>query len=124
VILRAEGINQYYGESNILRDLSLNAKKGKNTCLMGRNGVGKTTFLGCVMGLIPIRSGKIIYKDRDITSLTPEARARLGIGYVPQGRQIFPVLTVEENLKICLPYRRRGKVKNIPDFVYVFFSGS
>jgi urea transport system ATP-binding protein len=120
-MLKAEGIFQYYGESNILRDLNLKVPKGRNTCLMGRNGVGKTTFLGAVMGLIPIRRGRIIYKGKDITSLSPESRARMGIGYVPQGRQIFPLLTVEENLKIGLPYGRGGKIKTIPDFIYGFF---
>ncbi|MDR2350977.1 MAG: urea ABC transporter ATP-binding subunit UrtE [Deltaproteobacteria bacterium] len=120
-MLRAEKLNQFYGESNILRDLTLEAKKGRNTCLMGRNGVGKTTFLGCVMGLVPVRTGKIFYKGRDITGLAPEARARMGMGYVPQGRQIFPLLTVEENLKLGLPYGRSGKKREIPTHVYDFF---
>ena len=120
-MLMEEGVTQYYGESNILRDLSLSVKKGRNTCLMGRNGVGKTTFLSAAMGLVPIRRGKILFKGRDISSLRPEERARMGIGYVPQGRQIFPLLTVAENLKIGLPYGRRGRKSRVPDFVYDFF---
>ncbi|MDR2460544.1 MAG: urea ABC transporter ATP-binding subunit UrtE [Deltaproteobacteria bacterium] len=119
-MLRAQGINQYYGQSNILRGLSLEVPKGRCTCLMGRNGVGKTTFLSCVMGLLPVKTGKIFYKDIDITNLAPEKRTRMGIGYVPQGRQIFPLLTVEENLKIGLPARRVGK-KLIPTSIYGFF---
>jgi urea transport system ATP-binding protein len=88
---------------------------------MGRNGVGKTTLLQCIMGLLPIRSGHIIFNGQDITNLTPEKRARLGLGYVPQGRQIFPLLTVEENMKIGLPARRGGNCRDIPPFLFTFF---
>jgi urea transport system ATP-binding protein len=90
---------------------------------MGRNGVGKTTLLMCLMGLIPVRSGKILFKGRDVSRLSPERRAALGIGYVPQGRQIFPLLTVEENLRIGLPLRQKkmGRRSGVPDYLFAFF---
>ncbi|MDR3153687.1 MAG: urea ABC transporter ATP-binding subunit UrtE [Deltaproteobacteria bacterium] len=119
-MLKVEGLVQYYGESNILREVSLETRSGKCLCLMGRNWVGKTTLLQCLMGLLPVRSGRVFYKGSDVTSLPPERRARLGIGYVPQGRQIFPLLTVEENLRIGLPVRK-DRAKGIPEFVYGFF---
>ncbi len=119
-MLKLEGINQYYGESHILWDLTLDVKKGECTCLMGRNGVGKTTLLKCIMGLLPVREGSIHYNNDDLTKLTAERRAHMGIGYVPQGRQIFPLLTVEENLRIGLPARRDG-LKTIPEFIYEMF---
>ncbi|MDR0549014.1 MAG: urea ABC transporter ATP-binding subunit UrtE [Deltaproteobacteria bacterium] len=119
-MLRAEGLNQYYGQSHILRDVSLNVPKGRCVCLMGRNGVGKTTFLGCVMGLLPQRKGKIIFNGQDVSRLKPEKRATLGFGYVPQGRQIFPILTVEENLKLALPYRLGGG-KELPSLIFELF---
>lgn len=115
-----EGVNQFYDESHILRDVELTARAGVCTCLMGRNGVGKTTLLKCLMGLLPLRSGRILLGGRDITKLGPENRARLGLGYVPQGRQIFPLLTVLENLRIGLPLSSR-RSSGIPDFVYRFF---
>jgi urea transport system ATP-binding protein len=87
---------------------------------MGRNGVGKTTFLGCVMGLLPQRKGKIIFNGQDVSRLKPEKRATLGFGYVPQGRQIFPILTVEENLKLALPYRLGGG-KELPSLIFELF---
>jgi urea transport system ATP-binding protein len=119
-MLSVEGLVQHYGGSNILREVTLEAKGGRCLCLMGRNGVGKTTLMKCLMGLLPVRAGRILFKGSDITSLTPEKRARLGMGYVPQGRQIFPLLTVEENLRIGLPVRKGGG-KSVPDFVYGFF---
>jgi urea transport system ATP-binding protein len=119
-LLKVEGLYQFYGKSNILRDVSLEVPVGKCTCLMGRNGVGKSTLLECLMGLIPLRSGKVSYKGKDITKIRPEDRARMGVGYVPQGRQIFPLLTVEENLLVGLPARRKPQ-KTIPEFVYGFF---
>ncbi len=115
-----EDLNQYYDESHILNDVSLNIEEGKCTCIMGRNGVGKTTLLKCLMGLLPTRGGHIFFNDTDITNLSPEKRAALGIGYVPQGRQIFPLLTVEENLQIGLPMRK-DKAKKIPDFIFDYF---
>jgi urea transport system ATP-binding protein len=119
-MIRVEGVNQYYRQSHILRDLDLTAEPGRCTCVMGRNGVGKTTLLKCIMGLLPIRSGRILLGDRDITRLSPEARARGGIGYVPQGREIFPELTVEENLRVPLT-SRPDRARQIPESVYQLF---
>lgn len=117
-MLKVEGLNQYYGESHTLRDLTVEAPQGQCTCLMGRNGVGKTTFLQCVMGLVQARSGRMEFGGQDLVRLRAEQRARLGIGYVPQGRQIFPLLSVQENLEIGLPIRR---LKAVPDLVYELF---
>ncbi|MGB5308651.1 MAG: urea ABC transporter ATP-binding subunit UrtE [Arenicellales bacterium] len=119
-MLKLEGINQYYGESHTLWDLDLNVAEGECTCLMGRNGVGKTTLLKCIMGLLPVREGVIHYQGEDMTKLSAERRAHMGIGYVPQGRQIFPLLTVEENLRIGLQARRDG-LKTIPEYIYEMF---
>ncbi|MGY2572542.1 urea ABC transporter ATP-binding subunit UrtE [Vibrio sp. C8] len=119
-MLTVKGLNQFYGQSHTLWDLDLNVEEGKCTCLMGRNGVGKTTLLQCVMGLLATQSGQIEYLGQDIAPLAAEKRAPLGIGYVPQGRQIFPLLTVEENLRIGLPIRG-DKSKNVPEFIYELF---
>ena len=119
-MLKIEELNQFYGESHTLWDLSLDVPEGQCTCLMGRNGVGKTTLLQCVMGLLPARSGQILYEGSDIRRQPAERRAAIGIGYVPQGRQIFPLLTVEENLQIGLPARRDG-LRRIPEFIYELF---
>ena len=97
-MLIVDQLNQYYGGSHILRNVGFDAPPGKITTLLGRNGVGKTTLLKCLMGLVPARSGSIRFEEREITMLPSFARARAGIGYVPQGREIFPRLTVEENL--------------------------
>ncbi len=96
-------LNQFYGESHTLWDLDLNVLEGDCIAIMGRNGVGKTTLVESIMGLLPIQSGEINFQGEDISKLHPEGRASIGIGYVPQGRRIFPLLTVEENLKIGLP---------------------
>jgi len=101
-MLSVGGINQFYGESHTLWDLDLEVPEGSCTCLLGRNGVGKTTTLKCIMGLLPVRTGEIRLGDTMLSALPAESRARLGIGYVPQGREIFPRLTVEENLRIGL----------------------
>ncbi|MDR2507093.1 MAG: urea ABC transporter ATP-binding subunit UrtE [Candidatus Accumulibacter sp.] len=101
-MLRIESIHQYYGGSHTLRGISLSLEKGKVTALLGRNGVGKTTFLKCLMGLLPVKSGGISLDGRDLTHLPPEKRAALGMAYVPQGREIFPRLTVEENMLMGL----------------------
>lgn len=119
-MLEIKGLNQFYGESHTLWDLDISIPEGQCTVLMGRNGVGKTTLLQCVMGLLPIKSGEIVLKGKDISGLSAESRPRLGVGYVPQGRQIFALLSVEENLQIGLPIRARGDRK-IPDFIYELF---
>ena len=98
MMLKLEKINQYYGQSHTLWDLDLEIKKGRCTCLMGRNGVGKTTISKVIMGLLPIKDGKIIYEGNDISKLSDFQRAGIAIGYVPQGREIFSQLTVKENL--------------------------
>ncbi len=119
-MLKIKKLNQFYGESHTLWDLELDIAKGKCTCIMGRNGVGKTTLVQSVMGVLPIQSGSMIFENHDLTTFSAEQRAGLGIGYVPQGRQIFPLLTVEENLKIGLS-ARRDKSRTIPDFIYEMF---
>ena len=119
-MLKVEQLNQYYGQSHTLWDLDLDVPEGQCTVLMGRNGVGKTTLLQCIMGLLQIKSGVIDYKGKDLRKVSAEQRAGLGIGYVPQGRQIFPLMTVEENLQIGLPARRDG-LRKVPDFIYELF---
>lgn len=119
-MLTIDGLNQYYGQSHTLWDLSLEAPQGQVLCLMGRNGVGKTTLLKCLMGLLPIRSGVMTFAGEDLSRLPAERRAPLGIGYVPQGRQIFPLLTVEENLKIGLAVNPR-RPRYVPEFIFELF---
>jgi urea transport system ATP-binding protein len=104
-MLNVKNINQYYGGSHILRDVSLQATLGKVTVILGRNGVGKTTLLKSLMGLVPIKSGSIEFDGREIHNATPYERARAGIGFVPQGREIFGRLTVQENLAMGLAYK-------------------
>lgn len=119
-MLKIEELNQFYGESHTLWDLSLEVAEGSCVCLMGRNGVGKTTLLKSLMGLLPVRSGRIVYDGSDIAGAAAEQRARIGIGYVPQGREIFAQLTVEENLMTGLA-ARRGGAKKIPERIYEIF---
>ena len=119
-MLRIEGLNQYYGQSHTLWDLNLEVLEGQCTVLIGRNGVGKTTLLQCIMGLQTVKTGSMRYSGVDLVQVGAEQRAGLGIGYVPQGRQIFPLLTVEENLQIGLPARRDGQRK-VPEFIYELF---
>ncbi|MFZ5464152.1 MAG: urea ABC transporter ATP-binding subunit UrtE, partial [Pseudomonadota bacterium] len=107
-MLIVENLNQYYGGSHILRNLSFEVPAGRVTALLGRNGVGKTTLLKCLMGLVPAASGRIAFGEADITRAAPHQRARLGLGYVPQGREIFPRLTVQENLQMGLATLPRG----------------
>ncbi|MET1083120.1 MAG: urea ABC transporter ATP-binding subunit UrtE [Burkholderiales bacterium] len=118
-MLKVESVNQYYGGSHILRDVSVDIAPGACTAMLGRNGVGKTTLLRCLMGLLPIASGSVRFDGVDITTLPPHHRAALGIGYVPQGREIFPRLTVEENLLMGLATKKRGGA--IPGDVFEMF---
>jgi urea transport system ATP-binding protein len=119
-MLKIEQLNQYYGQSHTLWDLNLDVLAGQCTVLMGRNGVGKTTLLQCIMGLLKVKSGVLQYDGMDLTGVGAEQRAPLGIGYVPQGRQIFPLLSVEENLLIGLPARRDG-LRKVPDYIFELF---
>lgn len=119
-MLSIERLNQFYGESHTLWDLDLEVPAGQCTCVMGRNGVGKTTLLKAIMGEVAVASGAIRFDGADIVRRRPEARAALGIGYVPQGRQIFPLLTVEENLRIGLP-ARRDRRRSVPERIYELF---
>ena len=118
-MLSISNLNQYYGGSHILRDVSVEVPKGACTTILGRNGVGKTTLLKCLVGLVPVRSGSLSLEGRDITKLPPYERARLGVGYVPQGREIFPRLTVEENLLMGLA-TKPGSAK-IPARIFEMF---
>ncbi|HKJ00575.1 MAG TPA: urea ABC transporter ATP-binding subunit UrtE [bacterium] len=119
-MLKIDRLNQFYGESHTLWDVSLDVPRGRCTCLMGRNGVGKSTLLKALMGLISVRSGSIRLGDDELSGRSPDARARMGIGYVPQGRDIFPQLTVEENLLVGLS-ARRDKARRIPPLVFELF---
>src|SRR5262247_3292105 len=114
-----EGLNQYYGGSHILRNVAFEVPAGKVTALLGRNGVGKSTLLKVLMGLIPARSGEIVFESKNLTNAKPHERVRAGLGYVPQGREIFPRLTVEENLVMGLAPRPRGS--SIPARVFELF---
>lgn len=118
-MLEVSELDQYYGSSHTLRGVDLNVTDGC-TVLMGRNGVGKTTLLQCITGLLAPKRGSVLLDGKDITRLSAERRAVAGIGYVPQGRQIFPMLTVEENLKIGLPARSDGR-RSIPDEIHELF---
>ncbi len=118
-MLEAQNIQQYYGGSHILRDVSLKTQVGQVTVLLGRNGVGKTTLLKSLMGLIPIRSGSIHFNGADLSRATPYERARAGIGYVPQGREIFARLSVEDNLRMGLAYKSASEP--IPDELFELF---
>jgi len=113
--LVVEGLNQYYGGSHILRDVSFELPAGKVTALLGRNGVGKTTLLKTLMGLVPTARGTVHFENKDLTHAKPHARAHAGLGYVPQGREIFPRLTVEENLQIA------SSGKRVPARVFELF---
>lgn len=119
-MLTIQGLNASYGESQILWDVYLHVPAGQVVCLMGRNGVGKTTLLKNVMGLLPPQAGAILFDGQDITRWAPEERARRGIGYVPQGREIFPQLTVLENLRIAL-LGTKGRTGEIPAQIFHLF---
>ena len=118
-MLTISGVNQFYGGSHTLRNLSFEVADASCTTLLGRNGVGKTTLLKCLVGLLPIGSGAIHWQGRDISKLSPDQRARAGIAYVPQGREIFPRLTVEENLLMGLATQAGGS--RIPSRIYEMF---
>ena len=119
-MLTVENIDLYYGASHALKSVSLSAAKGKVTCVLGRNGVGKTSLLRAITGHRPIRSGRIRWEDNDITELAPFDRAASGIAYVPQGREIFPLLTVLENLKTGFAALPRA-LRHIPDEIFDLF---
>ena len=123
-MLTVDKLNQFYGESHTLWDLDLEVPAGQCTCVMGRNGVGKTTLMKAIMGEVAVKSGQLRYQgdgsEVELTKKAVEARSRLGIGFVPQGRQIFPLLTVEENLRTGLAARGDG-LKKIPERIYELF---
>jgi urea transport system ATP-binding protein len=120
-MLQVDQLNQYYGSSHTLRGVSLSLSKGQCLALLGRNGVGKTTLLKCLMGVLPAASGHVNLEGRDITKLKPHERAALGIAYVPQGREIFARLTVEENLLMGMATKSGKKASTIRSEVYELF---
>ncbi|HYP09108.1 MAG TPA: urea ABC transporter ATP-binding subunit UrtE [Bryobacteraceae bacterium] len=119
-VLAIKGLNQFYGGSHTLWDVDLDVPAGSRMCLMGRNGMGKTTLLKCIMGLQQTRSGEIAFEGADLVKRPAEQRAKIGIGYVPQGREIFSHLTVEENLRIGLGVRKGGP-RWVPERIYDLF---
>ncbi len=119
-MLHIQNLNQFYGGSHILWDVNMSVPRGSCTCLMGRNGMGKTTLLKCIMGLLPAVSGELRYEEMNLRALPAERRASAGIGYVPQGREIFSQLTVEENLRIGLS-ARRAKRRDVPEQIFELF---
>ena len=120
-MLQVKELNQYYGGSHILRGVSFEARIGEVTCLLGRNGVGKTTLLKCLMGIIPARSGSVLWQDKNVTHWKPHQRVRAGVAYVPHGRDIFPRLTVEENLLLGLSRFSAPEARHVPDDIYALF---
>jgi urea transport system ATP-binding protein len=118
-MLETQALNQFYGGSHILRDVSVSLPAAHLTVLLGRNGVGKTTLLRCLMGLVPIRSGSISWQGASLEKLPPYERVARGLAYVPQGREIFPRLSVEENLLVGAACKRR--VKSVPGQIYDLF---
>ena len=116
-MLKVQNLNQFYGESHTLWDVDMNVLSGSCTCLMGRNGVGKTTLLKTIMGLLPAASGSISMEGDELINKPAELRAHQGIGYVPQGREIFTQLSVEENLRVGLLSRGDG-LREIPEFIF------
>jgi len=119
-MLTINKLNQFYAQSHTLWDLSLEVETGKCTCIMGRNGVGKTTLAKAIMGALPITDGEVLFEGNNICDLSADKRAGLGIGYVPQGREIFSQLSVSENLKIGL-YGNRNGLKKVPEKIFELF---
>lgn len=119
-MIKVSGLNQRYGGSQILWDVDMHIPQGSRTCIMGRNGVGKTTLLKCLMGMLPSASGSIHINGEDLSRSSIERRPNIGVGYVPQGRHIFGQLTVEENLKVSLNCLRQ-KNTSIPEEVFTYF---
>ncbi|HEY9820914.1 MAG TPA: urea ABC transporter ATP-binding subunit UrtE [Candidatus Sericytochromatia bacterium] len=122
-MLQVTGLNVYYGESHILRNVDLSVPAGQMVCLIGRNGVGKTTLLKSIIGLLKPRTGTITLAGEPIIGKSPDRRARLGIGYVPQGREVIPRLTVKENLLLGIEARQGGRIGNeeIPEEIFTLF---
>jgi urea transport system ATP-binding protein len=120
-MLDVKNINQFYGGSHILRDVSFHAPSGECSVVLGRNGVGKTTLLKCLMGILPLKSGQILLNGKDISKLSPEQRVREGLAYVPQGRDIFSTLSVEENILIGMAKFKGKKTKTVPAYLYEIF---
>ncbi|MGO2453434.1 urea ABC transporter ATP-binding subunit UrtE [Pseudomonas taetrolens] len=120
-MLHVKNLHQFYGGSHILRGLSFEVRVGEVTCLLGRNGVGKTTLLKCLMGLLPVKEGEVQWAGQVITSLKPHQRVHAGIAYVPQGREIFGRLTVEENLLMGLSRFPGAEAREVPVFIYELF---
>ncbi|MEG6312594.1 urea ABC transporter ATP-binding subunit UrtE [Enterobacter hormaechei] len=120
-MLQVSELNQYYGGSHILRGVSFEAVVGEVTCLLGRNGVGKTTLLRCLMGLIPVKGGEVVWQGKSITLSKPHQRVQSGVAYVPQGREIFPRLTVEENLLMGLSRFSAGNARSVPEEIWQLF---
>ncbi|HVH71709.1 MAG TPA: urea ABC transporter ATP-binding subunit UrtE [Candidatus Dormibacteraeota bacterium] len=121
-MLEVKGLNQFYGGCHTLWNVDLSVPDGSLICVMGRNGMGKTTLLKCIMGLVKVTSGSITFGEIDLINCPPEERAKIGIGYVPQGRDIFPHLTVEENLRLGLGVRKNG-ARAIPQRIFNLFPG-
>lgn len=120
-MLTIKSLDQYYGESHTLWNIEMDVPDGSCVCLLGRNGVGKTTLLKSIMGLVPIRDGSIRMDGMEISTAKAEARAELGIGYVPQGRDIFPLMTVQENLEIGLRAAKKHGIRKVPEQVFAIF---
>ncbi|WP_186204231.1 urea ABC transporter ATP-binding subunit UrtE [Burkholderia gladioli] len=118
-MLKIDSLNQFYGGSHILRNVNLSAEEGKLTVLLGRNGVGKTTLLRCLMGVVAAKNGQIAWRGKQLDALAPHARVAAGLAYVPQGRDIFPRLTVEENLLVGAASRKAPS--KVPDRIYELF---
>ncbi|HHT9123605.1 MAG TPA: urea ABC transporter ATP-binding subunit UrtE [Candidatus Wunengus sp. YC63] len=119
-MLKVDHLNIYYGESHVLHDVDIKVDPGQIVCLLGRNGVGKTTLLKGITGVLPSRAGKVYFDNQDVTALPPYQRAKLGIGFVPQGREIFPFLSVHENLLVGLE-ARKDNLLTVPNEIYELF---